>query len=207
MELDHVLVAVSDLADAARELEARHGLASVRGGRHPGWGTANTIVPLGDAFLELVTVVDEVEAQASVFGRWVARALPTAARPLGWVVRTRRLDDVVERLGLDVRPGSRVTPDGHLVRWRLAGLDRAAAEPTLPFFIEWAGGTALPGATAVEHPAGRTSIAMLELTGDADRLGDWLGPHHMPVTVHAGPPGVTSVTLARATGEVTRVRS
>jgi hypothetical protein len=203
VDLDHVLVAVSDLADAARELEARHGLASVGGGRHRGWGTANAIVPLGDAYLELVTVVDEAEAQASVFGRWVAGALPTAARPLGWAVRTRRLDDVVERLGLDVLPGSRVTAGGGLVRWRLAGLDRAAAEPTLPFFIEWADGTVLPGDALVEHPAGRAFITRLELTGDADRLAGWLGPHDVPVSVHAGPPEVTSVTFSGAAGEIT----
>src|SRR5207253_9345067 len=54
VELDHVLIAVDDLAAAARELEARHGLASIRGGRHPGWGTANRIVPLGQTYLELV---------------------------------------------------------------------------------------------------------------------------------------------------------
>src|SRR5581483_1601628 len=48
-ELDHVLVAVVDLAKAARELEARYGLSSIEGGRHAGWGTANRIVPLGNS--------------------------------------------------------------------------------------------------------------------------------------------------------------
>ena len=196
------MVAVSDLAEAARELEARHGLASVEGGRHPGWGTANRIVPLGHAYLELVTVVDEAEARASVFGRWVAEALPAAARLLGWAVRTRRLDDVADRLGLNVSSGSRVTRDGGLLRWRLAGIDRVAAQPTLPFLIDWAGGTALPGDTPVQHPAGPTSIAMLELTGDGDRLAAWLGPHHVPVTVRAGPPAVVSITLAGAAREL-----
>ena len=33
-----MLIAVTDLAGAARNLEERHGLASVEGGRHPGWG-------------------------------------------------------------------------------------------------------------------------------------------------------------------------
>ena len=47
MELDHVLIAVTDLEAAAREFEARHGLSSVEGGRHRDWGTANRIVPLG----------------------------------------------------------------------------------------------------------------------------------------------------------------
>jgi hypothetical protein len=40
LELDHVLIAVVDLAEAAREIEARHGLASLEGGRHPSWGTS-----------------------------------------------------------------------------------------------------------------------------------------------------------------------
>ncbi len=42
-----MLIGVADLAAAALELEAHCGLASVEGGRHPGWGTANRIVPLG----------------------------------------------------------------------------------------------------------------------------------------------------------------
>jgi hypothetical protein len=44
-------------------MEGRYGLASIEGGRHPGWGTANRIIPLGDAYIELVTVVDDEEAQ------------------------------------------------------------------------------------------------------------------------------------------------
>ena len=62
LQIDHVLIAVADLADVAREIEARYGLASVEGGRHPGWGTANRIVPLGETYLELIAVVDEAEA-------------------------------------------------------------------------------------------------------------------------------------------------
>ena len=34
MELDHVLIACTDLEAAAREVETRVGLASVEGGRH-----------------------------------------------------------------------------------------------------------------------------------------------------------------------------
>ena len=178
--------------------------AGIDRGRLPSrLGTANRIVPLGDAYLELVTVGDEEEAQTSVFGGWVAQALPAAARPFGWAVRTRRLDDVVERLELAVSSGSRVMRDGSLLRWRLAGIDCAAEEPTLPFFIEWADGTALPGSAPVAHPAGRASIATLRLAGDADRLADWLGPNDLPVTVRAGPPGIATVTLAGAAGEIT----
>jgi Glyoxalase-like domain len=78
LELDHVLIAVADLNGAARDLESRHGLASVERGRHAGWGTANRIVPLGETYLELITVVDEAEAAASAFGRWIADGIPIA---------------------------------------------------------------------------------------------------------------------------------
>jgi hypothetical protein len=46
-------------------------------------------VPLGEAHLELVAVVDAAEAAQSPFGRWVAQA-PALAKPLGWAIRTPR---------------------------------------------------------------------------------------------------------------------
>jgi len=36
LHLDHVVIAVADLATATREIEVRHGLTSLEGGRHPG---------------------------------------------------------------------------------------------------------------------------------------------------------------------------
>jgi len=136
---------VADLASAARELETAHGLASVEGGRHPGWGTANRIVPLGGTYLELIAVVDASEAELTPFGRWVAASSPATTRPLGWAVRTDRLDDVTQRLGVAVGAGTRVDASGRLLTWRLAGVEQAVAEPSLPFFIEWGRETPFPG--------------------------------------------------------------
>jgi Glyoxalase-like domain len=191
VEIDHVLIAVADLDGAARELEARYGLRSTTGGRHPGWGTANRIVPLGDAYLELVAVVDPAEAGESAFGRWVAASEPRARRLLGWAVRTKHLSAHAERLGLRVVDGSRETTDGRTLRWRLAGVEEAAAEPALPFFIEWEAGTPHPGATAVaDH-----RIAELQLTADRRRLDTWLGPHDLPIRVEEGPPAIMGVVI------------
>ena len=201
LELDHVLVAVADLGAAGRELEARHGLASIDGGRHPGWGTANRIVPVGDAYLELVAVVDDAEAAQSTFGKWVARAAPAPATLLGWAVRTH-LDQVAGRLGLEVAAGSRATRGGRLLEWRMAGVAQAAAEPSFPFFIEWGQSTPLPGRTALTHGTAGARIAELNLEGDADRLAAWLGPHRLPITVHPGTPRLTSVVLTGAAGEI-----
>jgi Glyoxalase-like domain len=201
LELDHVLIAVADLAATAQEIEVRHGLASIEGGRHPGWGTANRIVSLGDAYLELVAVVDDAEAAQSPFGRWVAAAHPTP-QPLGWAVRTHELEDFARRLDLTVAAGSRAGRSGRPLRWRVAGVEQASVEPSLPFFIEWGHGTPLPGRATATHRAGSVQITELRLDGDADRLAAWLGAHHLPIAVRPGPPAVTGIVLTGAAGEI-----
>ncbi len=202
MQIDHALFAVNDLHAAAQEFEARHGLSSIEGGRHPGWGTANRIVPLGDAYLELVTVIDQTEAAQSLFGRWVASAAGTLSGPFAWAVRTQRLDDIAHRLGLTVSTGSRVDRSGRPLRWRVAGLERAANEPSHPFFIEWEAGTPLPGRAPRTDQRGPLAIGSLRLSGDSDRLTGWLGRHDLPVTVCPGPPAVTGITLTGSEGEI-----
>ena len=103
LAIDHVIVPVHDLDVAASEFEAKHGLTSVEGGRHPAWGTANRIIPLGDTYLELVAVEDHETAGRSAFGQWIASAIP--GRPLGWAVRTDAIDTVGRRLDLPVAAG------------------------------------------------------------------------------------------------------
>jgi len=73
--IDHVVIAVPDLVAAAHELEESVGIAATGGGRHPALGTANRLVWLGDTYVELVTIVDEVIAASSWLGRPVAAAL------------------------------------------------------------------------------------------------------------------------------------
>jgi Glyoxalase-like domain len=196
LELDHVVIAAADLDTAARELEDRYGLASIPGGRHPDWGTANRIVPLGATYLELIAVVDEPTAARTLAGRWVKSA-PTG-QPLGWAVRTNDLDAIAGRLGLMTSAGSRVTPDGEVLRWRSAGLEDAVDEPTLPFFIEWHPDTPFPGGT----DASPFAISKLELEGDPGRLAAWLDGHSLPLLVREGTPRVARVVLPGPEGEI-----
>jgi Glyoxalase-like domain len=189
IELDHVLIAVDDLEAAAKEVEKRYGLASVEGGRHQGFGTANRIVPLGEAYLELVAVVDRAEAAASWFGSWVGGG--ERPRLLGWCVRTDELDTVAERLGLTIADGSRARPDGTVVRWRMAGLERSAEEPSLPFFIEWGAGTPYPGGALAQS----ATIDELQARGDQDRIAQWIGGANIPLSVSEGDPALLAVIL------------
>jgi hypothetical protein len=202
VQIDHVLIAVSDLAAAGRDIEVRHGLASIEGGRHAAWGTANRIVPLGDFYLELIAVVDEAKAAATTFGRWVASSVSISARPFAWAVRTSQLDDVARRLGLSVQAGSRTTPGGDQLRWRTAGIEQAAAEPALPFFIQWDTETQLPGKAPIRHRAGTPEIARLVLEADVGRLAGWLGDHQLPIVVRAGKPAVRAIYISSDAGEI-----
>jgi len=192
--VDHLLIATAHLDAAAAAAEGL-GLPVEAGGRHPGWGTANRIVPLGDAYLELVAVVDAAEAAASGFGSWVAAAPPG---PMGWAVRPADLDATASRLGLGVVRGARAAPDGRTLRWRTAGVEHAALEPTLPFFIAWEAGTPFPGAGG----AG-IEVERIDLHGDAGRLAAWLDGLGPPVSVTPGPPGVERIVLRTAAGTLT----
>jgi hypothetical protein len=197
-----VLVAVRDLDAAAAEFESVHGLRASPGGSHPGWGTANRIVPLGESYIELIAVVDTDAAAPTALGRWVMRYASDGGRPLGWAVRTADLDGVAARLGLAVHPGSRTLPGGEALRWRTAGLEAAASEPALPFFIEWEPGAPFPGRAPVRHPAGAVSLSCVVLSGDADRLATWLGEDAVPMTVLPGEPAVAGVLVTGPSGEI-----
>lgn len=157
-------------------------------------------MPLGDTYLELIAVVDEAEAGQSPVGRWVAEA--RRGRPLGWCLRTDRLDVVAGRLDLSIVAVSRTTPSGRLFSGRIAGIEQTAAEPSLPFFIEREEGTPFPGHATVAHRSGSVQVSRVELSGDADCLANWLGPHDLPITISAGVPAVASIVLTGDAGKI-----
>lgn len=86
IEIDHVIVAVNDLAAAAARFERDYGLSSVEGGRHRGLGTGNRIVPLGRSYVELMAVVDETEQSA--LASWVRATCAAGDRLAALCLRT-----------------------------------------------------------------------------------------------------------------------
>jgi hypothetical protein len=201
VQIDHIVIGVRDLDDAHAQFEDRYGLTTIEGGRHPGWGTANRLVPLGAVYLELVTVVDQAEASGSEFGRWVSAMLEANQR-FGWAVRTVDLESTASRLGLDVAEGSRRSQSGQLLRWRIAGVAHASRDGSLPFFIEWGAGTPLPGRASVAHRAGEVALGALTIEGDQQRLHDWLGANSLPIRVTPGTKGLASFTLETTTDTI-----
>ena len=201
VQIDHIVVGVHDLDNAAVVFEDRYGLTTIEGGRHPGWGTANRLVPLGVAYLELVTVVDQAEASSSDFGRWVSSMLEGNSR-FGWALRTDDLDSTAARLGLEVAEGSRRSRGGRMLQWRLAGVAQAARDSSLPFFIEWGASTPLPGRAAVVHRADDVVLGELTINGNEQRLHEWLGTSSLPIRVTPGTQGVASFTVLTSTNTI-----
>lgn len=203
LHLDHVIRAVDDAEAAAAALWDEHGLASVAGGRHPAWGTENRIVPLGDAYLELMTIFDAEQAAHTELGLAVASAIERGGGFLGWMVHADdgdRFDALVAANGLDAARFSRRRPDGSEVSWRLAGLEAMLGAPPLPGLLDWDDPAAFPGRVAVEHRVAPGGLAWIELGGDEERLSGWLGGASLPLRFVDGEPGVHAAAVALAGG-------
>ena len=196
MELDHVVLGVRDLEAAATRLEDQHRLTAVPGGRHEAAGTHNRIVPLGDAYLELLAVEDEAAVQTSPFGRWVLERIAGADTWLGWCLRTDDLDGVCARLGLEPMAMQRGT-----LSWRIAGVQRVWEDPSLPFFIQWdVPDDQLPGRAGGPTSASDARLSALEVAGDEATVRAWAGDLPGSVRIVDGPPGILAVAVAGAAG-------
>jgi hypothetical protein len=199
LAIDHAIIAVADPAAWAAQLRDRTGLTAVPGGRHAGTGTGNWIVPLGDAYLELMTVVDDVAAQDSALGRWVIDQTRYGDRLAAVCLRTDAIDEIADRLGRTPEPMTRRTDDGAELRWRLVGLDAALSEEQLPFFIQWdSDGGQHPGRMPAEHDNAPSGIPWIEFGGDQQVLARWLGDHALPIRAVDEPPGPRTVAVATA---------
>jgi catechol 2,3-dioxygenase-like lactoylglutathione lyase family enzyme len=168
MTLDHLVYATPDLEESVRLIAKQTGVRPVEGGPHPGLGTRNHLLGLGELrYLEII-------------GPDPDQPDPDRPRPFGiddlteprlaaWAVRAADIEARVARSraqGYDpgpIEPLSRRTPDGDVLRWRLT----FPYEPVVPFLIDW-------GRTP--HPARRLPIVPLT---------EFAGVHPEPAQVRA----------------------
>src|SRR5437870_12281035 len=115
MRIDHAVYAVRELDVAGERLLARHGLESVPVGRHPRWGTANRIVPLGDDYVELLAVVDPDVGVTTTLGRALLDLTAEGDRWFAICLADDDLEATASRLDLALSRGSRTRPDGSVV--------------------------------------------------------------------------------------------
>ena len=195
-------MAVADLDEGAARLEREHGLKVLFGGRHPGLGTANRILPLGRQYLELIGVADPAEAATSRLGQRVQRAVAEGRTFVDWALRTDDLDELQERLraaGWELPPawsGTRPRPDGSALRWRTQELDPSLDATVIPFVIEWdipAG--AHPGEQGAEHSLSKRVLGARDPDAALAKLRLLLGESDLYEVVEADADGVREVVL------------
>lgn len=144
VRLDHVVLGVRDLRGATQALITA-GLPHAGGGQHTGRGTANSIFPLAEGYLELLTVSDAALARAHSPNRaQVADALAThEAIPLGFAFQVRDVATAATALQAAGQPVegpvtmSRRNPDGQELTWRNLYLGATQWRTLLPFLITW----------------------------------------------------------------------
>jgi hypothetical protein len=148
--LDHILLGCNDLDRGIQLVEESTGVRPAIGGVHPGRGTRNALLSLGERrYLEIIA---PDPAQNEIVHYPQLRSM-TDPRLIGWAVHPPDITAVAKRLrenevkftGPD--DGSRKRPDGRVLTWKTVNLadDRHGL---LPFFIEWSADSVHPSADA-----------------------------------------------------------
>lgn len=138
MNLDHLMWACPDLQAGIAEIEALTGVRAEFSGSHPGLGTRNALLSLGETcYLEIIAPDPEQSIEGNFGGRLAAL---DSAGLLSWAVSCSDLAELRLRLLAEdvsmseVRTTRRKNPAGETLTWQLlfvSGVQDA------PFFIDW----------------------------------------------------------------------
>ncbi|HET7217306.1 MAG TPA: VOC family protein [Vicinamibacterales bacterium] len=163
--VDHLLLGVADLDQGIAWVEQRTGVTPAIGGSHPGRGTRNALASLGAR--QYLEVIAPDPAQKTFTFQLDIRTLKEP-RLINWAAAAADIDAIARsakaanRQTFGPADGSRVRPDGKVLKWRSLGLQSAfgsgAVDP-VPFFIQWAPDSVHP---AQDSPKG-CELKALEL--------------------------------------------
>ena len=167
--LDHILLGCNDLDKGIAFVEESTGVRAALGGVHPGAGTRNALLSLGEnRYLEIIAPDPKQPASAD------SRDLRKLEDPIlvGWAAHPGDIEAFAARLKQEgiaatgPNPGSRKRPDGRVLHWKTLGLNDDAAG-LLPFFIEWSGDSLHP---SVDSPQGCGLLTFEAFTPKPDEL-------------------------------------
>jgi hypothetical protein len=187
LELDHLLYATPDVDATVAELEERFGVPFAGGGTHPGWGTRNRILPLGDRiYLE---VIGPDEAQAGASGDPILEVDRLEAPSLRWWAIRPFLMPLTcgefETAGFvpgQIVDGRRTLPDGSELNWTITDPHVRLMDGLIPLVIDWGTSTRHPG----DGGTPGVSLAGLRLEHpEHERLSALFGTMGLP-RVHPG---------------------
>jgi hypothetical protein len=201
--IDHLVYATPDLVSGVERVERLLGVKAIPGGQHPGAGTRNALIRLGeDMYLEIIGPdpdqprpniprrfgIDDVKAPRLV--TWAAKGADLQS-----IVASAKAHDI--DLGR-VQSGSRRQPDGVLLSWRLTVTPALSADGIVPFFIDWEQ-AAHPASSL---PKGCVLVALRAEHPDANRIRAMLAGLSLNLPVEVGTAPALIATIRTTHGEV-----
>jgi hypothetical protein len=168
--VDHLVFGFPDLDEGIAWVEKRTGVRARFGGAHPGGGTRNALLSLGESrYLEIIAP-----------GRFGDLRSLKEPKLITWAAVTREIRKIVDRASATgyetgpLRDGSRTRPDGKLLKWQNADIKNQFGG-LIPFFIEWGADSIHPSLDSpkgcklssieMEHPEPEKVQALLEKLG------------------------------------------
>jgi hypothetical protein len=206
--IDHIILSIDDLERGMDLLEQSTGVRPVFGGAHPGRGTRNALLSLGNnQYIELLApnpadTSAAVKAASEKLKKHFSQfKTPT---PNGWAVRVTDADAERARLvaagfkASAVSPGSRAKPDGQVLRWKT--FDPWGIEnELLPFAIEWGAGTKHPSTTS---PTGCKLAEFSMVSTSPDSISALFAKAGYPLSIRPGARDQLGVVLECPRGRV-----
>jgi len=200
--IDHIQIGTTDLDRGVTELTRLTGVRPKFGGTHPGAGTRNALLSLGNGtYLELYAPNPAEPVRSKNVAQ--LRALKKLA-PVGFAITVTdagAIRSALRKTGLTLSPpqsGARTTPDGSTLHWQafeIAHFD----DPLAPFFIRWADPALHPSRTS---PDGCTLRSLILQEAYPARLRKALRNLALPVTVRHAATSAIRVRLSCPAGEV-----
>jgi len=173
--LDHILLGCSDLHQGIAFVEQRTGVRPAIGGVHPGRGTRNALLSLGELHYLEVIAPDPAQSSLPASVPSLLNTLRHLAVPriVQWAAHTSDVEALAAKLreaGIAFQgptPGSRKRPDGRVLNWQTLNLDDNRSG-LLPFFIQWGAGSLHP---SIDAPAGCKLKSFAAGDADSSELG------------------------------------
>ena len=139
-QIDHLLYGVRNLQEGIAYIHELTGVKPVVGGSHPGLGTHNALMGLGNnIYFEIIAP----DPQQKVDRVWMDLDQLEKPKLFRWAATTRDVMAVRNKglsNGIDigaVKSGSRYNPDGSLLEWILSDPNVNLGDGLIPFFIDW----------------------------------------------------------------------
>jgi len=200
--LDHFILGCDDLDRGINFVEKHTGVRAAFGGVHPGRGTRNALLSLGERKYLEIMAPDPAQQVTPQIPRLRELKEP---RIVGWAVHPIDMTQLAAHLheaGVafkDPQPGSRQRPDGKVLHWKSLTLidDRNGL---LPFFIEWSADSLHPSADA---PKGCRLVHFGAVAPQPDDLAKLVTLLQIDLPISRGDQPALQATIVGPQGQLT----